>query len=47
MNVDMTTANKAISRTRHVIPTLEELPYEWCKILKQTRHEPIMAIINL
>ena len=27
MNVDMTTANKAISRTRHVIPTLEELRY--------------------
>ena len=28
MNVDMTTANTAIKRTRHVIPTLEELRYE-------------------
>ena len=28
MNIDMTTANKAIKRTRHVIPTLEELRYK-------------------
>ena len=28
MNVDMTTANTAIRRTRHVIPTLEELRYQ-------------------
>ena len=28
MNVDMTTANHAIKRTRHVIPTLEELRYK-------------------
>ena len=27
MNIDMTTANSAIKRTRHVIPTLEELRY--------------------
>ena len=27
MNIDMTTANKAIKRTRHIIPTLEELKY--------------------
>lgn len=28
MNIDMTTANAAIKRTRHVIPTLEELRYK-------------------
>ena len=28
MNIDMTTANTAIKRTRHVIPTLEELRYK-------------------
>ena len=28
MNIDMTTANKAIRRTRHVIPTIEELRYK-------------------
>ena len=28
MNIDMTTANQAIKRTRHVIPTLEELRYK-------------------
>ena len=28
MNIDMTTANTAIQRTRHVIPTLEELRTE-------------------
>ena len=28
MNIDMTTANRAIKRTRHVIPTLEELRYK-------------------
>ena len=28
MNIDMTTANTAIKRTRHVIPTVEELRYE-------------------
>lgn len=28
MNIDMTTANAAIQRTRHVIPTIEELKYE-------------------
>ena len=27
MNIDMTTVNKAIKRTRHVIPTVEELKY--------------------
>ena len=27
MNIDMTTVNKAIRRTRHVIPTVEELKY--------------------
>ena len=27
MNIDMTTANDAIKRTRHVIPTLEEVKY--------------------
>ena len=27
MNIDMTTVNKAIRRTRHVIPTIEELKY--------------------
>ena len=29
MNIDMTTANAAIKRTRHVIPTLEELRYKF------------------
>ena len=28
MNIDMTTANTAIKRTRHVIPTVEELRYK-------------------
>ena len=28
MNIDTTTANSAIKRTRHVIPTLEELRYK-------------------
>ena len=28
MNIDMTTANEAIKRTRHVIPTIEELKYK-------------------
>ena len=28
MNVDMTAVNKAIKRTRHVIPTVEELRYQ-------------------
>ena len=28
MNIDMTTANTAIKRTRHVIPTIEELRYK-------------------
>ena len=28
MNIDMTAANPAIKRTRHVIPTIEELKYE-------------------
>ena len=28
MNIDMTTVNKAIRRTRHVIPTVEELKYQ-------------------
>ena len=28
MNIDMTTANTAIKRTRHVIPTVEEFRYE-------------------
>ena len=28
MNIDMTTANDAIKRTRHVIPTIEELKYK-------------------
>ena len=28
MNIDMTTPNKAIKRTRHVIPTVEELKYK-------------------
>jgi len=28
MNIDMTTPNTAIRRTRHVIPTIEELRYE-------------------
>ena len=28
MNIDMTTANAAIKRTRHVIPMLEELRYK-------------------
>ena len=28
MNIDMTTANSAIKRTRHVLPTLEELRYK-------------------
>ena len=27
MNIDMTTANEAIKRTRHVIPTIEDLKY--------------------
>ena len=27
MNIDMTSANRAIKRTRHIIPTLEELKY--------------------
>ena len=29
MNIDMTSANKAIKRQRHVIPTLEELRHDF------------------
>ena len=29
MNIDMTDANRAIKRHRHVIPTLEELPHDF------------------
>ena len=29
MNIDMTNANEAISRRRHVIPTLEELRHDF------------------
>ena len=28
MNIDMTTVNRAVRRTRHVIPTIEELKYQ-------------------
>eukprot|EP00795_Rhopilema_esculentum_P008818 gene8818-15293_t len=39
MSLDMTTANTAIRRTRHVIPTLEELRYKLNRAkLYKTRH---------
>lgn len=47
INIDMTTANKAIKRTRHIIPTVEELRYRMNRARYFTRLDmKIMGTIS-